>query len=283
MTSDVSSAATGVTFGERLASVIADRGNLCVGIDPHPELLRQWDLPVSADGVRRFGEICVQAFGDRAAVVKPQVAFFEEYGAAGMAALESTIAGFRARGAMVIADAKRGDIGSTMAGYARAWLGDSPLAADAVTLSPYLGFGSLQPAIDLAREHDRAVIVLARTSNPEGAQVQTAEAENCSVAQRIVDAAAALNADQPGLIGVVVGATREHGLDLSTLNGPVLAPGLGAQGATPEDIGTIFDGVDERWLLPSASRSVLAAGPSVAALSDAVLGLGDELRKALSR
>lgn len=284
MTSEVGSTAAGsTTFGERLASAIADRGNLCVGIDPHPELLRQWDLPVSADGVRRFGEICVQAFGDRAAVVKPQVAFFEEYGAAGMAALESTIAGFRARGAVVIADAKRGDIGSTMAGYARAWLGNSPLAADAVTLSPYLGFGSLEPAIDLARQNGRAVIVLARTSNPEGAQVQTAQAAGCSVAQQIVDAAAELNAAQPGLVGVVVGATREHGLDLSALNGPVLAPGLGAQGATPQDIGTIFSGVDDRWLLPSASRSLLAAGPSVAALSDAVLGLTGELRAALSR
>jgi len=284
VTSEVGSTAAGsTTFGERLASAIADRGNLCVGIDPHPELLRQWDLPVSADGVRRFGEICVQAFGDRAAVVKPQVAFFEEYGAAGMAALESTIAGFRARGAVVIADAKRGDIGSTMAGYARAWLGNSPLAADAVTLSPYLGFGSLEPAIDLARQNGRAVIVLARTSNPEGAQVQTAQAAGCSVAQQIVDAAAELNAAQPGLVGVVVGATREHGLDLSALNGPVLAPGLGAQGATPQDIGTIFSGVDDRWLLPSASRSLLAAGPSVAALSDAVLGLTGELRAALSR
>nr|WP_026303605.1 orotidine-5'-phosphate decarboxylase [Jongsikchunia kroppenstedtii] len=278
-----SAAAGATTFGDRLAVAIADRGNLCVGVDPHPELLLQWDLPVSADGVRRFGEICVQAFGDRVAVVKPQVAFFEEYGAAGMAALESMIAGFRARGAVVIADAKRGDIGSTMAGYARAWLGNSPLAADAVTLSPYLGFGSLQPAIDLARENDRSVIVLARTSNPEGAPVQTARSEGCSVAQQIVDAAAELNAGRPGLVGVVVGATREHGLDLSTLNGPVLAPGLGAQGATPQDIGTIFSDVEHRWLLPSASRSVLAAGPSVAALSDAVLGLNDELRVALTR
>ena len=128
---------------------MAQRGPLCLGIDPHPELLQAWGLAVDADGLARFSDICVAAFG-AAAVVKPQVAFFEAYGAAGFAVLERTIGALRDAGVLVLADAKRGDIGSTMAAYAQAWAGDSPLAADAVTASPYLGFGSLQPLLDTA-------------------------------------------------------------------------------------------------------------------------------------
>ena len=152
------------------------RGPLCPGIDPHPELLAAWDLPTDADGLRRFCDICVAAFADFA-VVKPQVAFFEAYGAAGYSVLEDTIAALRGAGVLVLADAKRGDIGSTMAAYAAAWAGDSPLAVDAVTASPYLGFGSLQPLLDSAAAHGRGVFVLAATSNPEGAGVQRAQTD----------------------------------------------------------------------------------------------------------
>ena len=179
-------------FGARLADAVSRRGPLCLGIDPHPELLRAWDLPVGADGLAAFCDTCVQAYADFA-VVKPQVAFFEAYGAAGYAVLERAIAALRDAGVLVLADAKRGDIGSTMAAYAVAWAGDSPLAADAVTASPYLGFGSLQPLLDTAVAHGRGVFVLAATSNPEGATVQRAEIDGRSVAQSIVDQAAAAN------------------------------------------------------------------------------------------
>src|SRR6202522_4020707 len=131
-------------FGVRLAAAKASRGPLCLGIDPHPELLRAWGLPTTADGLAAFCDICVEAFSGFA-VVKPQVAFFESYGAAGYAVLERTIAALRDAAVLVLADAKRGDIGTTMAAYAAAWAGDSPLAVDAVTASPYLGFGSLPP------------------------------------------------------------------------------------------------------------------------------------------
>ena len=140
---------------------MAQRGPLCLGIDPHPELLSAWGLPVSADGVAAFSDICVEAFAGFA-IVKPQVAFFEAYGSAGFAVLERTIARLQEAGVLVLADAKRGDIGSTMAAYAQAWAGDSPLAADAVTASPYLGFGSLQPLLDVAAAHGRGVFVLCR-------------------------------------------------------------------------------------------------------------------------
>ncbi len=265
---------TVVGFGERLAGAVADRGPLCVGIDPHPELLRAWGLGVDADGLARFSDICVAAFGEFA-VVKPQVAFFEAYGAAGYAVLERTIAALRTAGVLVLADAKRGDIGSTMAAYAQAWAGDSPLAADAVTASPYLGFGSLQPLLETARHHDRGVFVLAATSNPEGASVQRARAGECTVAQSIVDAAASINGRETrGSVGVVVGATLSDPPDVSALNGPVLVPGVGAQGGRPEALAGL-GGARPGQLLPAVSRDVLRAGPDEASLRVAAARMRD--------
>jgi orotidine-5'-phosphate decarboxylase len=211
-----------------------------------------------------FCDVCVTAFADFA-VVKPQVAFFEAYGAAGYAVLERTIGALRSAGVLVLADAKRGDIGSTMAAYADAWAGDSPLAADAVTASPYLGFGSLRPLLDTANAHGRAVFVLAATSNPEGASVQCADAGGRTVAQSIVDSAAAVNRDRPGSVGVVVGATVSDPPDVSALGGPVLVPGVGAQGGRPESLGG-FAGARPGQLLPAVSREILRAGPDVGAL-----------------
>ncbi|MGB8387391.1 orotidine-5'-phosphate decarboxylase, partial [Mycobacterium sp.] len=223
-------------FGARLAAAKAQRGPLCLGIDPHPELLRAWDLPTTVDGLAAFCDICVEAFSGFA-VVKPQVAFFEAYGSAGYAVLERTIVALRSAGVLVLADAKRGDIGSTMAAYAAAWAGDSPLAADAVTASPYLGFGSLRPLLEAAAAHDSGVFVLAATSNPEGGTVQRATFDGRTVAQLVVDQAAVVNRSanpgQPGYVGVVVGATVFEAPDLRALGGPVLVPGVGVQGGRP--------------------------------------------------
>ncbi|KSU60194.1 orotidine 5'-phosphate decarboxylase [Gordonia sp. SGD-V-85] len=255
---------------------------MCAGIDPHGALLEEWGLPVTVDGLSRFADICVDSLGPVAAVIKPQVAFFEPFGAAGFAVLERVIAGCRDAGALVIADAKRGDIGSTMAAYAQAWLSESsPLCADSVTASPYLGYESLRPALDLAREGSRGVFVLARTSNPEGGDIQRARAGEQTVAQSIVDAAAAENTDGTATVGLVVGATREHGLDLADLRGPILAPGLGAQGATAADLPVVFDGADPAWVLPASSRGVLRAGPDAALLRDAFVRTRDEVEAAL--
>jgi orotidine-5'-phosphate decarboxylase len=258
-------------FGARLAEAKVSRGPLCVGIDPHPELLRAWDLPATADGLAAFCETCVAAFAGFA-VVKPQVAFFEAYGAAGYAVLERTIAALRADGVLVLADAKRGDIGTTMAAYAAAWAGDSPLATDAVTASPYLGFGSLRPLLEVAAAHDRGVFVLAATSNPEGATVQRADTDGRTVAQLIVDHVANFNREankamqpEPGSVGVVVGATALHAPDLSGLGGPVLVPGVGAQGGRPEALGGLGGSAPDQ-LLPAVAREVLRAGPDVAEL-----------------
>jgi orotidine-5'-phosphate decarboxylase len=267
-------------FGARLADAVSRRGPLCLGIDPHPELLRAWDLPVSPDGLATFCDTCVQAYADFA-VVKPQVAFFEAYGAAGYAVLERTIAALRDAGLLVLADAKRGDIGSTMAAYAVAWAGDSPLAADAVTASPYLGFGSLRPLLETAAAHDRGVFVLAATSNPEGATVQHARFGDRTVAQQIVDQAAVINRTgqtinpgEPGSVGVVVGATVFQPPDVGALGGPVLVPGVGVQGGRPEALGALF-GAAPGQLLPAVSREVLRAGPDLAELRAAAEKMRD--------
>lgn len=256
-------------FGARLAQARSSRGPLCLGIDPHPELLRAWELPATPDGLAAFCDICVDAYAGFA-MVKPQVAFFEAYGSAGFAVLERTTAALRANGVLVLADAKRGDIGSTMAAYAAAWAGDSPLAADAVTASPYLGFGSLRPLLEVAAAHDRGVFVLAATSNPEGPTVQRADAGGRTVAQLIVDHVAMANqgANQgagAGSVGVVVGATVLQAPDLSELGGPVLVPGVGAQGGRAEALAGL-GGAASHQLWPAVSREVLRAGPGVAEL-----------------
>ncbi|HEX2264522.1 MAG TPA: orotidine-5'-phosphate decarboxylase, partial [Pseudonocardiaceae bacterium] len=160
-------------FGVRLARVVAARGALCAGIDPHPELLRQWGLDDDVAGLERFARGAVEALAPEVAVIKPQSAFFERYGSRGVAVLERVLVAARDAGALVLLDVKRGDIGSTMAGYAAAYLSDgAPLAADAITVSPYLGVGALEPAFELASGTGRGVFVLALTSNPEGAAVQ---------------------------------------------------------------------------------------------------------------
>ncbi|MEV4706938.1 orotidine-5'-phosphate decarboxylase [Actinoplanes sp. NPDC049316] len=261
------------TFGSRLRAALDERGPLCVGIDPHAALLARWGLSDDVAGLERFSFTVVEALADRVAVLKPQSAFFERFGSRGIAVLESIIRQSREAGALVLLDVKRGDIGSTMAAYASAYLDpDSPLRADAITVSPYLGVGSLQPAFDMAAAHGGGVFVLALTSNPEGPEVQHARAAGGrTVAQTVIDEISQLNRGATGLgsFGLVVGATiGDTGHDLSAVNGPLLAPGLGAQGGDPAGLKLIF-GESLRNVLPSYSREVLSAGPEAVALQAA--------------
>jgi orotidine-5'-phosphate decarboxylase len=265
-------------FGARLQAAMRSQGPLCAGIDPHQALLSAWGLDRTLAGVERFALTCVEAFAGQVAAVKPQSAFFEVFGAGGVALLERVIDELRAAGTAVILDVKRGDIGSTMEAYAEAFLGPDAVAPpDAITVSPYLGYGSLRPAIDLALRTGRGVFVLALTSNPEGAAVQHAREEGSgrSVAGHVVAGVAADNAaaaarGELGSVGMVVGATvgdavRRLGLDLAAANAPLLAPGVGAQGATAEDLQTVF-GAALPTVLAASSREILSAGPDVAAL-----------------
>ena len=280
-------------FGIRLGEAVAQHGPICVGIDPHSALLEEWDLPDTVDGLRQFAEIAVEAFGGQASLVKPQSAFFERFGSGGVEVLEDVLAGLREAGTLSLLDVKRGDIGSTMLAYAQAYLADeSLLRADAITVSPFLGFGSLTPAFDLAQRTGRGVFVLAMTSNPEGAAVQHAVWERDTVSGAIIDAVCEANALAPagsyGDVGMVVGATvgkdiADLGLTgrLAESRAPLLAPGLGAQGATVGDIARGF-GMAAPLVLPSTSRAILSAGPEVAALQDALRGAQQEAATLLS-
>ena len=225
-------------------------------------------------------------YADRVAVLKPQSAFFERFGSRGIAVLERTIADARSAGALVILDAKRGDIGSTVEAYAQAYLDSAaPLFADALTASPYLGYGSLEPLYATAEKHGAGVFVLAFTSNPEGGAVQRAlTADGKTVGAAILEGAAARNAglEPMGPIGAVVGATlAEVPFDLSALNGPILAPGLGAQGATPEDLRGLF-GDALHNVVPAMSRELLRHGPDAAGLREAAARSIDACRAALA-
>jgi orotidine-5'-phosphate decarboxylase len=261
-----------MTFGSRLDEAIQARGRLCAGIDPHPALLDAWGLTDSAFGLEHFAMTAVEALAGAAAAVKPQSAFFERHGSKGVAVLEKVVARCREQGTLVILDVKRGDIGSTAQAYADAYLDPtSPLAADAITVSPYLGMGSLDPMIDTALAHDAGVFVLALTSNPEGPQFQHATtADGRTVAGTVLDTIAARNAAVEGLgsVGAVVGATIGETKDNLDVNGPLLVPGIGAQGGTVADVRRIF-GAAARNVLPSSSREILRAGPDKAALRDA--------------
>jgi orotidine-5'-phosphate decarboxylase len=259
-----------MSFGARLERAFATTGQLCVGIDPHAGLLATWGLPDTPAGVRDFGLRVVEAAVGRAAIVKPQVAFFERYGSAGYAALEDVLAAAREAGLLVIADAKRGDVGSTVDAYGEAWLTPgSPLEADAMTVVAYQGLGSLDGVIDLAARFDKGLFVLAATSNPEALATQTARrADGRSVAEAVVAEVAERNSDTGsgslGSFGVVVGATlalADFGLSPNSFAGmPILAPGFGHQGARIAQLPELF-GAAAQNVLVSASRSILSAGP----------------------
>ncbi|QCB93626.1 orotidine-5'-phosphate decarboxylase [Cellulomonas shaoxiangyii] len=282
-------AGAGAPFGARLAAAMDDHGPLCVGIDPHATLLADWGLTDDAAGLATFARTVLDAVAGRVAAVKPQAAFFERHGSAGLAVLEEVVAAGRETGTLVVVDAKRGDIGSTMGAYADAFLRDgSPLAGDALTVSPYLGFGSLGPAVDLAHATGRGLFVLCLTSNTEGHEVQHARTQDGpTVAATMAAHAAALNAgERPlGSVGLVVGATvgdaaERAGVDLVRVNGPLLAPGVGAQGAGAAELARVFGGA-RRQVLASSSRGVLAAGPDVAGLRAAARRAADEAAAAL--
>ncbi|HYF74804.1 MAG TPA: orotidine-5'-phosphate decarboxylase [Nocardioides sp.] len=267
-------------FGTRLHTAIADRGPLCVGVDPHAALLTEWGLGDDAGGLETFALTVVEAVAPVASVLKPQSAFFERFGSRGIAVLERVIAEARAAGALVLLDVKRGDIGSTSQAYADAYLDpSSPLASDAITVSPFLGFGSLDPFVDTARRHGAGLFVLALTSNKEGPEVQHARAEGGgTVAGLMLDHLRRLNADASplGSFGAVVGATIGSTTEDLAFNGPVLAPGFGAQGGTTHDVRRLFGAAAA--VLPSSSRDVLRLqDPS--AMRDAVTRTNDELRR----
>jgi orotidine-5'-phosphate decarboxylase len=281
------------SFGARLRSAIAERGHLCVGIDPHPFLLESWNLPDSGQGAREFGLRVVDAAAGRVGIVKPQNAFFERLGAAGYSALEDVLAAARSAGLLVIADVKRGDVGTSVEAYGQAWLTPgSPLESDAMTISAFQGVGSIAAPMDLAMRSGKGMFVLAATSNPEAARIQLARADAGadagadakSVARVIIEDVMNYNAQHAdgavGSIGVVLGATlelAEYGIDVAAAPSPglpVLAPGFGHQGAKPTDAPKTYGALLANAVI-SDSRSLLSAGPG--GLAAAIDHRNDEL------
>lgn len=279
-------------FGMRLKEAMEKYGPLCAGIDPHPSLLNDWGLSDDVAGLREFTNRCLEAFLGNVAAIKPQSAFYERHGSAGLAVLEDALRVSKESDTQSILDVKRGDIGSTMAGYAQAFLAPtSPFEADAITLSPYLGFDSLAPAYDLARENGKGIFVLCLTSNPEGASVQHAQTPTGnSVAAEVAAGAAKFNqehtpAGQMGSLGLVVGATvgdsvREQRVNLPAVNGPFLAPGLGAQGGSIAQVKAIFTSALPN-VLASSSRGILGFGPKIEDLKAAAIKESKALQNSL--
>ncbi len=258
-----------MTFGARLRAAMDEHGPLCAGIDPHGPLMLEWGLGDDLDGLRRFTDTAVQAFVGSVAAVKPQSAFFERFGAAGVAVLEEAIRALRSAGTLVVLDVKRGDIGSTAQAYADAYLDKgASMAVDAITASPFLGVGSLDPILETALVNEAGVFVLALTSNPEGPQVQHARTSSGrTVAGEVLAALAERNAGASplGSLGAVVGATIGGSDESLAINGPLLVPGIGAQGGTADDVRRIFGDALVN-VLPATSRGLLAQGPDVTTL-----------------
>jgi orotidine-5'-phosphate decarboxylase len=267
-------------FGTRVHAALRERGHLCAGIDPHAALLQEWGLGDDVAGLETFALTVAEAVAPHVSVVKPQSAFYERFGSRGIAVLERVVETCREAGALVLLDVKRGDIGSTSQAYADAYLDPaSPLAVDAVTASPYLGFGSLDPMFETAAKHGTGVFVLALTSNPEGPEVQHATgADGRPVGGGVLDRLRALNGDAAplGSFGAVVGATIGDTDETFEINGPLLAPGYGAQGGTVADLRRIF-GAAAPYVLASSSRELLRRGPGREALADGARRANDEL------
>jgi orotidine-5'-phosphate decarboxylase len=271
------------SFGLRLVERLRDQGGLCLGIDPSSSTLLEWERPDSVEGLEYFSRALVELAIEEVAIIKPQVAYFERFGSKGYAILEQVLSEAREAGLLTIADVKRGDIGSTNLGYAQAWLDErSPLRVDALTVSPYLGVGSLEDVFDFARERGRGAFVLAATSNPEGRQMQRAHSDDGERLEHLVlRSIREYNRRDEGFgsIGAVVGATRDDvPFEWESMAGPFLVPGVGAQGATIGQVARMFERASKGSVVVPISRAITQAGPSKSGLRDAMRRFSDEVR-----
>ena len=266
-----------MNFADRLAAAVSEKGtNVCVGLDPRIDLLPPELVtglkPGRAGRARAYQRFCegvIDAVADDAVAVKPQVAFFEALGGYGLTALEAVCDAARERGLIVIADAKRGDIGSTAQAYAEAWLGPRDggrAVADAVTVNPYMGGDSLEPFLRACGE-GAGLFVLTRTSNPGGADVEEQLlADGRPVWERVAELVAQWGAPfvgESGLssVGAVLGATYPENVERARELMPqqiLLMPGVGAQGGSAELLGAAFRDHPAGGLVVAA-RSVIYA------------------------
>jgi orotidine-5'-phosphate decarboxylase len=283
------------TFSRKLETAFNGFGHLCVGIDPHAELLDEHGFDQSPDGLFSFSMQMLASLSGIVGIIKPQVSFYERFGSQGFAVLEKVLYEANKAGFLVIADAKRGDIGTTMAAYTSAWIDkDAPFICDALTVNPYLGVGALHPAVTACVERGKGLFVLSASSNPEALSLQSATQNQVSVARSVAEEVAVLNRHSAqsrvtfGSVGLVLGATVDlANLGLANLNQnsehhrtPILAPGFGAQGAKLSEARTIF-GSDADSVIYSISRSALRNG--LVNLSNTIESDKEELLQALSK
>jgi orotidine-5'-phosphate decarboxylase len=275
------------TFAARLQQKIVEHSPLCVGIDPSASLLKSCNLPNTPEGALEFGKRVLEAADYRISLLKPQSAFFERFGSGGFQALEELTRLARSREVLVLLDGKRGDIDTTGAAYAEGYFSSTTtLRVDAVTVHVYLGLAALDPFFDIAVRAEGGVFVVVRSSNPEGRELQTARLANGeTVAQNLCSEITARNrrqGDAIGYLGAVVGATCDDAAETVAAmpQSYILAPGVGAQGATLQDVLTRMPSAKGR-VLPNVSRAILANGGSVAEIRTTIRSLQDQARALL--
>ncbi|HEY0940680.1 MAG TPA: orotidine-5'-phosphate decarboxylase [Steroidobacter sp.] len=275
------------TFAARLQQKISEHSPLCVGIDPSAALLKSCNLPNTPEGAFEFGKRVLEAAEFRISLLKPQSAFFERFGSAGMKAVEELTLLARSRDVLVLLDGKRGDIDTTGAAYAEGYFSSTTtLRVDAVTTHVYLGLAALDPFLDIASRAEGGVFVVVRSSNPEGRELQTARMANGeTVAQNLCREITLRNRKQEeglGYIGAVVGATCDDAAETvdALPQSFILAPGVGAQGATMQDVLERMPSARGR-VLPNVSRAILANGGSAADIRATIRSLQDQARELL--
>jgi orotidine-5'-phosphate decarboxylase len=295
-------------FADRLVQAIRSKGNPCiVGLDPRidqiPEFIKSGRGPLTRDVtcsiITDFHELVLDVVGPLVPAVKPQLAFYEQYGLGGMQAFENTLNAAKQRGLLVIADGKRNDISSTAEAYANAFLGPDAFNADAMTVTPYLGRDSLVPFVDACAKHGKGLFVVLKTSNPGSRDFQDQLLEGTgrplyeTIAGIIDDLGRGLVGESGySSIGAVVGATfPEDARRLRSLmpRAFILVPGYGAQGATAQNAAASFN-EDGLGAAVNSSRGITYgfkdAGISrqayVQTVRDATLRMMDEMTKAIS-
>ncbi|HEY6644581.1 orotidine-5'-phosphate decarboxylase [Povalibacter sp.] len=276
-----------MSFVSRLQAAIAAHSPLCVGIDPSAALLKSCGLPDSADGALEFGKRVLDAAQYQLSIIKPQSAFFERFGSAGFRAMEELATLARAKGVMVLLDGKRGDIDTTAEAYAESYFSAStPLRVDAVTTHAYLGFAALEKFLTIAIRNEGGVFVVVRSSNPEGRDLQLAKLANGETVagnlSRLITERNRVCGAGLGPIGAVVGATCDDAAETVAAlpSAFILAPGVGAQGATMQDILKRMPQAKGR-VLPNVSRAILANGTSIEEIRGTIRTLQQQARDLL--
>lgn len=277
-------------FGDQLVAAIEKKGTpICVGLDPRladiPSFLKDAKVKefgstfsAAAESIITFNKGIIDAVCDVVPIVKPQIAFYEQYGLAGMHAFEETVKYARGKGLLVIADAKRNDIGSTAEAYARAFLGRvdvfgeevSAIDADAITVTPYLGYDGIKPFIEQCHLHGKGIFVLVKTSNPSSGDFQDLgvmhngkESPLFQIVGQLVDSWGADLVGESGFssVGAVVGATYPEQAKVLRKLMPqtiFLVPGYGAQGGSAKDVAPCFT-KDGRGAIVNSSREIIFA------------------------